>query len=114
MRISGKELVGSKKIYIALRNAIFGIGYASAKLICQKLGISENLKTSELTSENGIAIQKELDDNFIVESQLRSDLAKIKRLYREIKCRRGLRAMKSLPIRGQKTRRNCRTARKMH
>jgi len=106
------ELPNNKSICFALRR-IFGLGGSNADLICKKLGFSKNFKVKQLTKEQIIDLTNLLESsNFI----LLSDLKKFKSLrfnhLVKIKSYRGLRLKQGLPVRGQRTHTNARTAKK--
>lgn len=92
---------------------VYGIGKANAVLICYKLGFSGNLKVKDLTKEQITKLIKLVQTLNIV---LASDLKKIKILTAKrltsIKSYRGLRKNQGLPVRGQRTHTNAKTARK--
>ncbi len=108
VRIVGVELPKNKRIVFALPK-IYGIGLSLAKKICEMTKIDPMKKTDELTHEEVNKIEKYIEENFKVEGALRREIKEnIKRLI-EIKCYRGIRHQKGLPVRGQRTRSNART-----
>lgn len=107
IRISGVILPPNKHIRIALRS-IYGIGAHRSVAICKKVGIEPSLKVSDLKDEHTALIQEAINE-FVVEGDLRRRVAMdIKRLG-DIKCYRGLRHKRNLPVRGQRTKTNART-----
>ena len=112
MRISGKELDKKKQIYVSLQD-IFGIGETSAKKICGTCHIDFNIKTSNITDEQSLSIQQEIEKHYMVENDLRNQLSKTLRLAEDIKLYRATRKRLGLPSNGQRTKSNCRTSRKM-
>jgi len=112
VRILGNNLSNRKKIYIAL-TAIYGIGIAKAKQILESLKINPYAKIPELTEKNISDLRDLLEsDQFKLEGNLKRFVSlNIKRLI-EIGCFRGKRHLRSLPVRGQRTRTNNRTVRK--
>jgi small subunit ribosomal protein S13 len=89
--------------------SIFGIGRASASVILEKVGLDEDTHPSHWTDEQTRAIRRIIEDEFLVEGQLRTEVQlNIKRLM-DIGCYRGLRHRRGLPVRGQRTRTNART-----
>ena len=107
-RIAGVNIPTNKRVLIALRY-IHGIGPANAKKICEKVGISEERRVSDLTETEIIQIRETIDRDFVVEGDLRREVAmNIKRLM-DLGCYRGLRHRKGLPVRGQRTHTNART-----
>lgn len=107
-RISGVDLPNEKRVEIAL-TYIYGIGRVSSNKILAATGINPDTRVKDL-SENDIAsIRKYIEANFVVEGELRKDVAlDIKRL-KEIRCYRGLRHAANLPVRGQSSKQNART-----
>lgn len=109
-RIAGRDLPNEKRIDIAL-TYIYGIGRKNVNPILKKANVELAKRVKELTEEEITRIQKVVDSDLTVEGDLRSELAgNIKRL-REIGSYRGIRHVKSLPVRGQRTRSNARTKR---
>ncbi len=106
-RIAGVDLPRDKRIIIGLTYT-FGIGKNTSAQILSATGINENTRIKDLTEEEVNLLRKEID-NYNVEGDLRREISlNIKRL-RDIRCYRGIRHMKGLPVRGQKTKTNART-----
>ena len=106
-RIAGVDLPRNKRVVVAL-TYIYGIGEPTAKKICKDAGISEDIRTNDLTPEDQEKLRSEVD-KYRVEGDLRRDIAyDIKRLI-DIGCYRGVRHRKGLPVRGQRTKTNART-----
>ena len=110
-RIAGVNIPENKQIAIAL-TYIYGIGRALALEILSKAKINPMKKTKDLSEKEISELRKIIEEGgYKIEGELRRQiLADIKRL-REIKCWRGIRHSKGLPVRGQKTRKNSRTVR---
>lgn len=109
MRIAGITIPEKKRLEIAL-TAVYGIGRERAKFILDKLNIDLGKKVEELTSDEEKDIRREVED-FRIEGDLRRDTQlNIKRL-KDVKCYRGVRHMRHLPVRGQRTKTNSRTVR---
>ncbi len=107
-RIAGVNIPTQKRVEIGLRY-IHGIGPAKAKEICDKVGISPERRVHDLSETELIQIREVIDREYLVEGDLRRDVAmNIKRLM-DLGCYRGLRHRKSLPVRGQRTHTNART-----
>lgn len=107
-RIAGVDLPRDKRIEIAL-TYIYGIGLPSAKNILAATGINPDTRVKDLTEEEINKLQREIENNYKVEGDLRREVsANIKRLM-DIGCYRGLRHRLGLPVRGQRTRTNART-----
>ena len=107
-RIAGVDLPRRKRGAIAL-TYIFGVGRTRAKEILAKAEVDENLKVEDWTEENVRTISLILQNEYVVEGELRSEVQlNIKRLM-DIVSNRGLRHRRGLPLRGQRTRTNART-----
>jgi small subunit ribosomal protein S13 len=107
-RIAGVNIPTNKRVIVALRY-IHGIGSAFATEICEKVGIPESRRVSDLTDSEVIQIREVIDRDYIVEGDLRREVAmNIKRLM-DLGCYRGLRHRRGLPVRGQRTHTNART-----
>jgi small subunit ribosomal protein S13 len=107
-RIAGVDLPREKRAEIAL-TYIYGIGRPTANDILAKANINPNVRIKDLSEEEVNELRRVIDADHIVEGDLRREIAlNIKRL-RDIKCYRGLRHAKGLPLRGQRTKTNART-----
>ena len=107
-RIAGVNIPTQKRVEIGLRY-IHGIGPQIAHSIISQLGIDPSRRVSDLTESEVIQIREIIDRDYLVEGDLRRDVAmNIKRLM-DLGCYRGLRHRKSLPVRGQRTHTNART-----
>ena len=107
-RISGIDLPAGKKVGIAL-TYIYGIGKSNYKMICKIAGVSEDKKVKDLTESEILALQKAINDNLVVEGDLRREVSTNIRRLMEINCYRGVRHKRGLPVRGQRTKTNART-----
>lgn len=107
-RILGVDIPNNKKTVISLQY-IYGVGPATAKRICELTKIDENLPAAQLTEAQIGSILQILQDNFMVEGDLRRQLAQNIRRLIAIGSYRGTRHRKNLPCRGQRTRTNART-----
>ncbi len=107
-RIAGVDIPNQKRIEYAL-TYIYGIGHTSAAAICKKTNIDPDTRAKDLTEDEVAKLRDEIENNYVVEGDLRRDVAlNIKRLV-EINCYRGIRHRKGLPVRGQRTKTNART-----
>ena len=107
-RIAGVNIPTQKRVEIGLRY-IHGIGPAKAKEIMEKVGIESDRRVSDLTENEIIQIREAIDRDYLVEGDLRRDVAmNIKRLM-DLGSYRGLRHRKGLPVHGQRTHTNART-----
>lgn len=107
-RIAGVNIPTGKRVVIALQY-IHGIGPKYAKDICTKVNIPAERRVNQLTDAEVLQIRETIDRDFLVEGDLRREVAmNIKRLM-DLGCYRGLRHRKGLPVRGQRTHTNART-----
>ena len=107
-RIAGVDIPNNKRIEIAL-TYIYGIGPKSAKDILAQTGIDPDIRAKDLTEGDVAKLRDEIEASYVVEGDLRRDVAlNIKRMV-EINCYRGIRHRKGLPVRGQRTKTNART-----
>ncbi len=107
-RIAGVNIPTQKRVEIAL-TYIHGIGRTKASEICSKVGIPAERRVNDLTDDEVLRIRESIDREYIVEGDLRREVAmNIKRLM-DLGCYRGLRHRKGLPVRGQRTSTNART-----
>jgi small subunit ribosomal protein S13 len=107
-RIAGVNIPTNKRVVIALQY-IHGIGNAKAKEIVEKVSIPESRRVSQLTDQEVLQLREVIDRDYVVEGDLRREVAmNIKRLM-DLGCYRGLRHRRSLPVRGQRTHTNART-----
>lgn len=109
-RIAGVNIPDNKQLAISL-TYIFGIGMNIAKQIIKKTNIPSNKKVKDLTNEELDKIRECIEKNYKTEGNLKLEINQnIKRL-KEITCYRGIRHIKKLPVRGQRTKTNARTKR---
>lgn len=109
-RIAGVNIPDNKQIEISL-SYIYGIGRSSAKKILKEIGIDPHKKASELNAQEVSQLKDIIEKNYKVEGDLkRNIMMNIKRL-KDVGVWRGIRHIKKLPVRGQRTRTNTRTIR---
>ena len=107
-RISGVDLPREKRVEIGL-TYIYGIGRTSSKRILEKAGVNPDIRCKDLTDDDVAKLHEVIDEDMVVEGDLRREVSlNIKRLQ-EIGCYRGIRHRRGLPVRGQKTKTNART-----
>jgi small subunit ribosomal protein S13 len=107
-RIAGVNIPSNKRVQVAL-TYIHGIGDTFAKQICGKVNIPPERRVSQLTESEIIQIREVIDRDYMVEGDLRRDVAmNIKRLM-DLGCYRGFRHRRGLPVHGQRTHTNART-----
>ncbi len=107
-RIIGVDIPGNKRIEYSLRY-LYGIGPAKALEIIAKVGIDRDLMAKDLTQDQIAAITKMLQDDLLVEGDLRRAVAADIRRLQQINCYRGIRHRRNLPVHGQRTKTNART-----
>jgi small subunit ribosomal protein S13 len=107
-RIAGVNIPTNKRVIIAL-TYIHGIGRTKAVEIADKLGIDHARRVQDLSDEEILRVRETIDEEHMVEGDLRRDTAmNIKRLM-DLRSYRGLRHRVGLPVRGQRTHTNART-----
>ena len=107
-RIAGIDLPREKRIEIAL-TYIYGIGRTSATKILAEAGVDPDIRVKDLSEEDEGKLRDIIGRDYVVEGDLRRNVAMdIKRLT-EIGCYRGVRHRKGLPVRGQRSKTNART-----
>lgn len=109
-RIAGITIPDNKHIVISLAT-IYGVGFPLSKKILEETKINPHTKASELKPDELNRIKDCIEKKYKVEGELRREvITNIKRL-KDIGSWRGLRHMKKLPVRGQRTKTNTRTVR---
>jgi small subunit ribosomal protein S13 len=107
-RIAGVNIPTNKRVVIALQY-IHGIGPKKAQEIMEKVHIDTARRVSQLSDQDVLQIREMIDRDYVVEGDLRREVAmNIKRLM-DLGCYRGLRHRRGLPVRGQRTHTNART-----
>jgi small subunit ribosomal protein S13 len=109
MRISGITLPDNKQIPFALAY-IFGVGIPLGKKIAKNAKVDITKKMKDLTADEESAIRKEIEI-LRIEGDLKRDIAQNIKRHKDIKTYRGVRHMRHLPVRGQRTKTNSRTVR---
>jgi small subunit ribosomal protein S13 len=110
VRISGIDLSNAKKIEYALTD-IYGIGLTRSRSILKEAQVNENKRTSELLDDELMILRTIIEKNFVVEDDLRRTVKQNIIRLSQINCNKGRRHRQKLPVRGQRTRTNSRTAR---
>lgn len=108
-RISGIDIPNNKRITISLRY-LYGIGATTAKQILNEAGIDENMRADKLSEGEIAKIRELIESRFKVEGDLRREVSGNIKLLKDIGAYRGLRHIKRLPCRGQRSKTNARTA----
>ena len=107
-RIAGVDIPEKKKVRYALRY-IYGIGPKFAEEILAEASVDGDKRASELTDQEVSQITAVIDANYIVEGALRRQVQQNVQRLRDIRCYRGDRHRRGLPVRGQRTKCNART-----
>jgi small subunit ribosomal protein S13 len=107
-RIAGVDIPNEKRIDISLRY-IYGIGPKTARDILNTANVEGATRANKLTEDEISRIANIIEDDYVVEGQLRRQVQQNIARLRDIRCYRGLRHARGLPVRGQRTRTNART-----
>lgn len=110
MRISGINIPKEKKIEFSLRY-LYGIGPTLAIKVLEAAKVDRNIRTKDLTTEQQDKIRAIVEKSYKTEGDLRRDVQANIKAMKDIKSYRGIRHMKHLPVRGQRTKTNSRTVR---
>lgn len=107
-RIAGVDLPRDKRIEIGL-TYIYGIGRKSASDILAATGVDPDIRVRDLSEDDVSKLREYIDREYVVEGDLRRDVAFDIKTLIEIGCYRGIRHRKGLPVRGQRSKTNART-----
>lgn len=108
-RIIGVEIPGDKRIEIALRY-IYGIGPKNALDVLERANIPLGLRARDLTEQQlSLIVHAIQEGKYVIEGDLRREIGLNLKRLQAIKCYRGIRHLRSLPVRGQRTQTNART-----
>ena len=107
-RVVGVDIPNNKPTFVSLRY-IYGIGPKLAMDVCQKAQIDTHTRAGDLTEEQLSRITSVLEQDHVIEGQLRRQVQQNIARLRDIGCYRGLRHRRGLPVRGQRTKTNART-----
>jgi len=110
VRLLGVVLPEEKRIEYSL-TLIYGIGFSLARKILNQANIDLNKKTKELSEDELRRLSEIIEKNYLVEGELREKVMADIQTLKTIGTYRGLRHLKNLPVRGQRTRSNARTKR---
>jgi len=109
--VFGVTLPSEKKVLFALPE-LYGIGHARSQQICRELGLPPHLRVADLTDAQQFEIAKKLKEEFVLEGTLRETIKANFQRYMTNGSVRGFRHRNFLPVRGQRTHSNARTARR--
>lgn len=107
-RVAGVDIPANKKVSISL-TYIYGIGRKSAADISESAGVDPEKHARDLTEDELSRLATEIDKAYVIEGQLRRQVSQNIARLREIRCYRGQRHIKGLPVHGQRTKTNART-----
>jgi small subunit ribosomal protein S13 len=108
-RILGVDVPAEKRIDIALRY-IYGIGPVNSKEILERAGIAGSVRAKDLSEAQLSQIVHAIQDGkYVIEGDLRREIGMNLKRLQGIKCYRGVRHLRGLPVRGQRTQTNART-----
>ena len=107
-RIAGVDLPNDKRLEYGL-TYIYGIGVKTSQEICKKTGISMDIRVKDLTEDQVAKLRNYIENQLIVEGELKSKVSMNIKKLGEIGCYRGIRHRKGLPVRGQSTKNNATT-----
>ena len=110
MRIAGTNIPNEKKIQFSL-SYIFGIGPTLSKKILEAADVSGDIRTKDLTNEQQDKLRAIVEKTYKTEGDLRREIMANIKTMKDMKCYRGIRHMRHLPARGQRTKTNSRTVR---
>jgi small subunit ribosomal protein S13 len=108
-RLLGVDIPSNKKVEFALRY-IYGVGPARARILIDELGIDPKIRAHDLSEEQLNRLMATIaDKKWVVEGDLRREIASNLKRLQAINCYRGVRHRRGLPVRGQRTQTNART-----
>ena len=107
-RIAGVEIAPNKPIWVGLAY-IYGIGRHVSRTVLDQVGVAHGTRAKDLSDADVAKINDVIDKTLVVEGPLRRRQTQNLQRLREIRCYRGLRHIRGLPARGQKTQSNART-----
>ena len=107
-RIAGVDLPRDKRVEISL-TYIYGIGRTRSNEILESVGIDPDKRVRDLTESEISGLRQTIDREYQVEGDLRRQVQQNIRRLKDIRCYRGIRHIRGLPVRGQRTRTNART-----
>ena len=106
-RVVGVDIPNDKRLEIAM-TYIYGVGRVTASRVCVELQFDPGMQARDLTEEQITNLAHHLEKHYVVEGQLRSNIASAIGRLRDIGSYRGLRHRRGLPVRGQRTKTNAR------
>ncbi len=110
MRISGINIPDNKRVEVSL-TYLYGIGLALSQKILTATKISMDKRAKDLTQDEISKIKEFIEKNYKIEGELRQVIKQNINLLKDLQAYRGIRHMRHLPVRGQRTKTNSRTVR---
>ena len=107
-RIAGVNIPSDKCLNIAL-TYIYGVGLTTSNNICDALKIERSVRVNKLTDDEVFKIREYIDKNYVVEGDKRREVSMNIKQLQDMRCYRGIRHTKKLPVNGQRTKTNART-----
>ncbi len=107
-RILGVDIPQNKPAYVSL-SYLYGVGRRNAIDVLRTIGVDPTIRASSLSDDDVARINVLLEAEYVVEGALRRSVQQDIGRLRDVRCYRGLRHRRSLPVRGQRTRTNART-----
>ncbi|MBQ4195997.1 MAG: 30S ribosomal protein S13, partial [Thermoguttaceae bacterium] len=107
-RLLGVDIPNNRPTAISL-TYLYGVGTQIASELCRKAGVDPTVRAKDLKEDEIARLAALLDNDYVVEGQLRRQVNQNIARLREIGCYRGIRHRKGLPVRGQRTKTNART-----
>jgi small subunit ribosomal protein S13 len=111
VRISGINIPSKKKIFVGLP-LVYGVGKYRAEQICKELSVNPQARMGDLDDSELNKIRKYIEENYVVEGDLRSEVSSNIKTLIAIGCYKGMRHRKNLPVHGQRTKTNAKTRKK--
>lgn len=107
-RVNGVDIPANKRVDIAL-TYVYGIGPHIAMQLLEEAKIAPDMRARDLTDEQVSQLNQLIERKYVTEGQLRRQVMQNVQRLKEIRCYRGMRHIRGLPVRGQRTRTNART-----
>lgn len=107
-RIANVNIPSNKRLVIAL-TYVYGIGLTTARHICKKANVDLNRRTKDITEQELINVRSIVESDFVVEGELRREVNLNIKKKKDLRTYQGLRHIRRLPVRGQRTHSNART-----
>jgi small subunit ribosomal protein S13 len=106
-RIAGINIPLNKRVEIGL-TSIYGVGRSTSRKVLEKTGVSPDTYVKDLTDDEIVKLREAIDNDLIVEGDLRRERSQDVKRLTEIGAYRGIRHRRGLPVRGQRTKTNAR------